>query len=48
MIDRFSLDLAPLGTKTSGTVSWKNTLKKGDTVDAHDKSIWNKSTILEI
>lgn len=27
---------------------WKTTLKVGSMVDVHDKTVWNKSTILEI
>ena len=48
MIDKHSLDIAPLGAKTTEIYEWKKGLKIGDMVDAYDKSIWNKSTVLDL
>lgn len=49
MMDKSSLDLAPLGAKTKDMYKWKEEeLKVGDVVDAYDRSIWNKSTILDM
>ena len=48
LVDRNSLDIAQPGTKTKHSLDWKDALKAGDVVDAYDKSIWNKSTILDI
>ena len=47
-IDMFDLELAQPDTKTKEMYEFKEGLKEGDTVDAHDKTSWNRSTILEI
>jgi hypothetical protein len=48
LVDKNSLDIAPYESKSKLITEWKESLKVGDLVDAYDKSIWNKSTILEI
>jgi hypothetical protein len=47
-IDRWSAEIAQFETKTKDLFEWKETLTVGSPVDVHDKSIWNRSTILEI
>jgi len=47
-IDRWSLEIAQFESKTKETFEWRKTLEVNSLVDAHDKSVWNKSTILEI
>lgn len=47
-IDRWSVEIAPYESKTKELFEWKNTLAANTVVDAHDKTVWNKSTILEI
>ena len=47
-IDRWSVEIAPYESKTKDLFDWKKTLKVNDVVDAHDKSSWNKSTILDM
>jgi ubiquitin carboxyl-terminal hydrolase 34 len=42
------VEIAPFETKTKDLWEWKASLKIGDHVDANDKSVWNKSTILDI
>ena len=47
-IDRWSVEIAPFETKTKELFEWKNTLTINAVIDAHDKTVWNKSTILDI
>lgn len=47
-MDRWSVEIAPFESKTKENWEWKESLKIGSTVDSHDKSVWNKSTILDI
>ena len=47
-LDRFSVNIAPFESKSKEIWEWKATIQVGMLVDAHDKSVWNKSTILEI
>jgi ubiquitin carboxyl-terminal hydrolase 34 len=47
-MQKSSLELAPYESKTKESYAWKSELKVGDLVDAYDKTIWNKSTILDI
>jgi hypothetical protein len=47
-IDRWSVEIAQYETKTKELFEWKNTLVANAVVDAHDKTVWNKSTILDI
>ena len=47
-LDRWSVEIAEFQNKTKDLFEWKQTLKVGDLIDAHDKTSWNKSTILEI
>lgn len=47
-IDRWSVEIAQYETKTKELFEWKNTLTSNTVVDAHDKTVWNKSTILDI
>lgn len=42
------MEIAPFESKTKKFFEWKSTLKKGDVVDAFDKNIWTKATILDI
>ena len=44
--DKFSLDIAPFESKSKQTFEWKGKVEAGCLVDAFDKNIWNKSTIL--
>ena len=46
--DRLSLDIAPFESRSKQTFEWKGKLEVGMLVDAFDKNIWNKSTILAI
>lgn len=46
--DRWSVEIAEFETKTKELWEWKKTLVNGSTVDAHDKTVWNKATIFEI
>lgn len=47
-IDRWSIEIAPFESKTKEVWEWKHTVKVGMLVDASDKSLWNKSTILDM
>ena len=47
-VDRWSVEIALYESKTKETWEWKATLQANQVVDAHDKTVWNKSTILEI
>ena len=47
-MDRWSVEIALFESKTKETWEWKSKLQPGQVVDAHDKSVWNKSTILDI
>lgn len=47
-LDRYSVNIAPFESKSKEVWEWKATIQAGMLVDAHDKSVWNKSTILEI
>ena len=47
-LDRWSVEIAPYQSKTKDIWEWRSTLQIGQVVDAHDKSVWNKSTILDI
>lgn len=47
-MDRWSVEIAPFESKTKELWEWKETVKVGMLVDANDKSVWNKSTILDI
>jgi hypothetical protein len=46
--DRWSVEIAEFETKTKELWEWKSTLTANSTVDAHDKTVWNKATIFEI
>ena len=46
--DRWSVEIAQFESKTKELWEWKQTLQAGMMVDANDKTVWNKSTILEI
>ena len=47
-MDRWSIEIAIFESKTKELWEWKDTVKVGMLVDANDKSVWNKSTILEM
>lgn len=47
-VDRYSIEIAQFESKTKEDWEWKATLQKGSLVDANDKAVWNKSTILDI
>jgi len=47
-LDRWSVDIAPFESKTKELYAWKQTLTTKSVVDGHDKSSWNKSTILDV
>lgn len=47
-MDRWSVEIAQFESKTKDIFSWKSTLTPNTVVDAHDKTVWNKSTILDI
>ena len=47
-MDRWSVELAPYESKTKDLFEWKKNLKVNDLIDAHDKTVWNKSTILDM
>lgn len=47
-IDRWSIEIAPFESKTKELFEWKKSVSVNMTVDAHDKTVWNKSTILDI
>jgi hypothetical protein len=47
-MDRWSVEIAPYQSKTKESWEWRREIKIGQMVDAHDKSVWNKSTILDI
>jgi len=47
-LDRWSVEIAKYESKTKELFEWKSTLKVDSLVDAHDKTVWNKSTILDI
>jgi hypothetical protein len=47
-LDRWSVEIAPYESKTKESWEWRSTLITGQVVDSHDKSVWNKSTILDI
>jgi ubiquitin carboxyl-terminal hydrolase 34 len=47
-LDRWSLEIAQHETKTKESWEWRKTLGVNSLVDGFDKTIWNKSTILEI
>jgi hypothetical protein len=42
------VEVAPFESKTKELWEWKATLNVNQMVDAHDKTVWNKSTILDI
>jgi len=42
------MEIAPFNTKSKQVFSWKNNLQVGDVIDANDKNMWLKSTILNI
>jgi hypothetical protein len=46
--DRWSVEIAQFETKTKEIWEWKATLAVNQVIDAHDKTVWNKSTILDI
>ena len=46
-MDRWSVEIAPYESKTKSLFEYKAQLITGMTVDAHDKTVWNKSTILD-
>lgn len=48
LIDRNSMLIAPFESKSKQIFEWKHELKPGDVIDAYDKNMWNKSTILDI
>ena len=47
-LDRWSVEIAQFETKTKELFEFKAGLEKGSIVDVHDKTIWNKSTILDV
>lgn len=47
-MDRWSIEIAVFESKTKELWEWKDTVKVGMLVDANDKSVWNKSTILDM
>lgn len=47
-LDRWSVEIAQFETKTKELFEWKKTVAVGTLVDAHDKTTWNKSTVLEV
>jgi hypothetical protein len=47
-LDRWSVEIALFETKTKENFEWRSSLKVGSVVDSHDKTVWNKSTILQI
>ncbi len=47
-LDRWSVDIAQFESKTKELFQWKSTLQVKQQVDGHDKSSWNKSTILDM
>lgn len=47
-MDRWSVEIAPFESKTKELWEWKKTVVSNMMVDANDKSVWNKSTILDI
>jgi hypothetical protein len=47
-LDRWSVEIAPYESKTKENWEWRGTILVNQLVDAHDKSVWNKSTILDI
>ena len=48
LMDRWSVEIAPFESKTKENWEWRQTLSINTVVDSHDKSVWNKSTILDI
>jgi hypothetical protein len=47
-MDRWSVEIAPFESKTKDNWEWRKTITVNQVVDSHDKSVWNKSTILDI
>jgi hypothetical protein len=47
-MDRWSIEIALFESKTKELWEWKQTVAINMMVDANDKSVWNKSTILDI
>ena len=47
-MDRWSVEIAPHESKTKELWEWKKTVAVNMMVDANDKSVWNKSTVLDI
>lgn len=47
-LDRWSVEIAPFESKTKQLFEWKSTLTPEAVIDANDKSVWNKSTILDM
>jgi hypothetical protein len=47
-IDKYSIEIAEFETKTKDSFAWRATLKVGDQIDSHDKTVWNRSTILDM
>lgn len=47
-LDRYSVNIAQFESKSKEIWEWKATIQEGMLVDAHDKSVWNKSTIIGI
>lgn len=47
-LDRWSVEIALYESKTKEIWEWKTTVLTNMMVDANDKSLWNKSTILDI
>lgn len=46
--DRWSVEIAQFESKTKESWEWKKTIQVNQIVDAHDKTVWNKSTVLDI
>lgn len=47
-LDRWSVEIAQYESKTKELFEWKQTVQVGTLVDAHDKTVWNKSTVLDV
>lgn len=45
-LDRYSVNIAQFETKSKEIWEFKASLREGMLIDAHDKSVWNKSTII--
>lgn len=47
-LDRWSVEIAQFESKTKELWEWRATLAPNSVIDAHDKTVWTKSTILEV